>query len=662
MPNTSYLQYVKNNKIPHLKNTFFFHIPMFLLIIPVFELVRLYYIETYCYATVSDIFSLRRIGFYDKMWYVIPASMVVFIAISFITSFLRKFRFVQRIRNFPVFSMIFYVPYGLYQWTDDSSLAIYSCIILCSCVVYICCSLGEVSKENAEYYSKNRTYKAYKMNIEQELLKKETEARQKATVPPINHAKEFDKSTSDDGNTPPSKDASTPTPQESVTNSKNKEPKITFENIAGYETTKENMKFVVELLKNQDDYQEMGVKPPSGILMYGPPGTGKTLMAKAIAGEADVHFIHINASSFVNTFVGTGASAVRELYKTARENTPCIVFIDELDAIGTKRTGSDTHQEYKNTINALLSELDGFSSGNGILTIAATNLVETLDEALIRPGRFDRKIAIPLPSASDREKILRLCLKNRPVLDDVNVKELAIDTEGFSGASLAALIQESAVIAVQNKKKVISKADVEKALIQQITNGEEAKDHDPEVTKVVAWHEAGHALALKLLCEERVSKVTVRGSSSGYAGLTLHSMESRGLGSKKSMEQSIKSLYAGRCAEVLYFKDSSDITPGARQDISQATELIKEYGRLYGFNSSTGLIDYKVLTGSNGISSQDFASSEALSQRLYDETMLFLQEHLETLSAIADALIENITLNDDQITQIIANSKSPTPL
>ncbi len=416
----------------------------------------------------------------------------------------------------------------------------------------------------------------------------------------------------------------------------------TFDDIAGYQATKDNMMFLVDCMKNAGKLAEVGGKLPKGVLFYGPPGTGKTLMAAAVAGSAGVGFVETNASSFINTYVGTGAAAVRKLYNEARAKAPCIVFIDELDAVGGKRTDS-SNQEYRSTINALLSQLDGISAAEGILTIAATNTIDQLDDALIRPGRFDRKVAIPLPSQSDRLAILKLHVRNKRLGEDVSLEALSADTAGMSGASLATLINEAAIGSVTRGDSVIMACDIEKATFNMMVGGEEVAPLTGHLGQLVSYHEAGHALVFKILCKTSVPRVTIYGSTSGALGLTFQSNDIV-LETKSGLENQIRTLYAGRLAEELFLGNTNDITSGASHDLKEATKLIERYVDLYGANGS-------ILYDPSSAETKTFMKDTA--DRLFSETRNFLTINRAHLDRLAEVLYERKSLNESEIDQIL---------
>lgn len=439
------------------------------------------------------------------------------------------------------------------------------------------------------------------------------------------------------------------------TKKQNTAQKVTFADIAGYETTKTSVRFIVKCLKEQKALNKIGAKLPKGILLYGPPGTGKTYMARAIAGEAGVPFYSASASSFVNTYVGVGAKNVRALYETAKKNAPCVVFIDELDAIGGSRKADNVHSELRSTLNELLVQMDGIDSTNSILTIAATNTPEELDEALVRAGRFDRKIAMPLPDMKEREQILQIHCKEKLLADDVDLHKIAISTPGFSGSALATLANEAALRAVYREKQAAEMSDFDDALFQIIMEGEKKKVENQAEIRMIAYHEAGHALAIKLLAKEAVPKVTIIGSTSGAGGVTFRAEDNRIMYSKGQMETQIKISYAGRAAEEIYFGNQSDITTGASADIKQATNLIRNYISTYGMSEDFGMLNMDILVGGRGQGQGIVDEAKRISRRLYSETLNFLRENQEKLVAVAEKLLVKETIFDEDLDEILGS-------
>lgn len=423
---------------------------------------------------------------------------------------------------------------------------------------------------------------------------------------------------------------------------------VRFSDIAGYQQTKDSVRFLVDCMKNLSNLEWVGAKLPKGVLLSGPPGTGKTYMAKAIAGEANVPFFAVSGSSFMNLYVGQGPRNIRALYKKAAENAPCVIFIDEIDAIGGARSADDNF-ERRSTLNALLVALDGMAQNSGILTIAATNTPESLDPALVRAGRFDRKIFMPLPDLEERKAILKIHCKNKPLGEDVDFQKLALSTPGFSGSALATLANEAALHAAFCNKLVISMEDFENASFQIIMEGEERRCADQDAQRITAYHEAGHALAIKLLEQEPVPKVTIIGSTSGAGGVTFRADSSKAFMSKLHLEKEIKSVYAGRAAEELLL-GKEDITTGAASDIRQATSLIRRYLLTYGMGDVMLNMDDLLKSQMPESMIQEAAD---LSKRLYQETLDFLQEHRTYLDKIAQALLERETILDSDLDEIL---------
>ena len=441
--------------------------------------------------------------------------------------------------------------------------------------------------------------------------------------------------------------------QESASNEESKEsviiPKnITFDDVQGIDELKPDLYRLVDCLKNPEKYKDMRARMPTGLIFYGPPGTGKTLTAKALAGEAGVPFFSICGSDFVEKYVGVGASRVRALYKSARKSAPCIVFIDEIDAIGGER-GESNNGEKDQTINALLAELDGFKSTDNVLTICATNRLDILDPALLRAGRFDLKLAIGLPDKEGREKILKLHAKNKKLDETVDIKELAGKTVGFSGAELENLLNESALIAASSDKKVIDKDSIEDAFFKILLEGNKKprKEIDDDAI-LTAWHEAGHTVVSKLLTKDSVPTVTIIQSTSGTGGVTFRSPDEKNLPSKKYLRNTIKISYGGRAAEELYLGSSDDITTGASADIRSATATIKAYIGSYGMGNK-GLLDIKQLTNQYDIVEE----ATELSNKLYNETIDLLREHYDVLKVMAERLLEKETLYESEIDEIM---------
>ncbi|MFH0856745.1 MAG: ATP-dependent zinc metalloprotease FtsH [bacterium] len=367
------------------------------------------------------------------------------------------------------------------------------------------------------------------------------------------------------------------------------EKKITFKNVAGNKEAKEELTEVVDFLKNTKKFIDIGAKIPKGILLIGGPGTGKTLMSRAIAGEADVPFFHISGSEFVEMFVGVGASRVRDLFKRAKKEAPCIIFIDELDAVGRRRGAGlgGSHDEREQTLNQILVEMDGFEPNSNVIVLAATNRPDVLDPALLRPGRFDRRVFIDSPDIKDREEILKVHCEKKPFEKDLNLKTIAERTPGFSGADLANLLNEAAILAAKKNKKKIEQSDIYES-IEKVMLGPERKSHILNVKekKITAYHEAGHALVAHILPNaDPVHKVSIisRGRAAGYT-LKLPT-EDKHLHTKSEFTDDLAVLLAGQVAEEEIF---NEVTTGASNDLKQATRLAKTLITQYGMNENLG--------------------------------------------------------------------------
>jgi len=436
-------------------------------------------------------------------------------------------------------------------------------------------------------------------------------------------------------------------------------PEITLDDIAGEKELKSDLKFVIEYLKNPDKYSKIGARMPKGIVLYGPPGTGKTLTAKAIAGTAGVPFFSVSGSDFVEMYVGLGAKRVRDLFKKAKEKAPCIIFIDEIDAVGGKR-GFSGNSEQDQTINALLNELDGFDGREGIITICATNRIEDLDQALIRPGRFDKQLAVPLPEKEDRTAILKIHTSGKKLAADVDLTEISSMTVGFSGAALESMLNEAAFIAVNEGFEEVGNKHIEKAFYKMVMKGdrkENQNSRDKEELKIVAYHEAGHALATKLYTNDSIAKVTIVSFTSGAGGATFRTPQEMGLYSKNYIKSLIKVMYAGRASEYILLGSDDEITTGASLDIKQATTLIKEYLSVYGMNDKIGLINTNEL-----LQTQELPiileEASKLSMELYNEVKNDLQKNFETVREIAEELLINESISEKELDDIIARNKT----
>lgn len=430
---------------------------------------------------------------------------------------------------------------------------------------------------------------------------------------------------------------------------------VDFDNVAGNDEAKEQFKDIIDFIKKPEKYTRLGAKMPKGVILYGPPGTGKTLLAKAVAKEAGVPFFSMNGSDFMQLYVGVGAGRIRELFKEARKHEKSVIFIDEIDAIGKKRSQSmvQGNDEKDQTLNALLTEMSGFKEDAGIIVIAATNRLDILDEALLRPGRFDRHIEVGYPDANAREAIIRLYLKDRPIGVDVDIKDWVKQTVFFTGAMLAHFINEAAIEAANEGAEYIEKKHLEKAFYTIIA-GKEIKDrsHISETDrKITAYHEAGHVILTKLLCpDSAITKVSIIPSTKGAGGFSMHVPKEKFYMTKKDMINKIKISLAGRAAEELVFgKDL--VTTGASNDIEKASQDLKQFLLKYGMDEELSLINMSVLMGQEYcVNPSWLEKSQAYMRRFYKETQELLVQYEEVLINIANQLLEQETLDEKEIT------------
>ena len=441
---------------------------------------------------------------------------------------------------------------------------------------------------------------------------------------------------------------------------------IKFSDVAGEEEAKDALQEIVDFLHNPDKYQEIGAKMPKGALLVGPPGTGKTLLAKAVAGEAEVPFFSISGSEFVEMFVGMGAAKVRDLFKQANEKAPCIVFIDEIDTIGKKRDGNGIggNDEREQTLNQLLTEMDGFDSSKGVVILAATNRPETLDPALLRPGRFDRRIPVELPDLNGREAILRVHAKKVKLGDDIDFNAIARAAAGASGAELANMVNEAALRAVRSGRAYVTQADLEES-IEVVIAGYQKKNavlSDKE-KMIVAYHETGHALVAALQTHSApVTKITIIPRTSGALGYTMQvEAQEQHLLSKEELENKIATYAGGRAAEQLIF---GSITTGASNDIEQMTKLARAMITRYGMSDEFGMMALETVGNQylGGDASLACAAETAavvdekvnqLLKKQYEKAMDLLKTHTMKLHELAKYLYEKETITGDEFMEIL---------
>ncbi len=424
-------------------------------------------------------------------------------------------------------------------------------------------------------------------------------------------------------------------------------PNVSFKDVAGLEEIKEELQENIDFINNSFKYKKMGAKMPKGILFHGPPGTGKTLLAKAVAGETNSTFLYASGSEFVEKYVGVGAKRVRTLFEKAKKDAPCIIFIDEIDAIGTKRN-SESNNEKDQTLNQLLIELDGFETDETIIVIGATNRLDLLDEALLRPGRFDRHIYVGNPNIKAREKILEVHTNNKPLDKSISIKDLAQKTVGLSGAELANIANEAAILAVRNKKNTISINEFD-AAIERVLAGLEVKN--PSVLlkekNIVAIHEAGHALVSKVVNTDLIQKISIvpRGHALGY--VLKFPDEERYLFTETELLHRITCLLAGRAAEEFKFKE---ITTGAKDDLNKATDIAREMVCSYGMSS----LGYMALDEAYIRYNYDSIRMEIkkITDKAYSNAISIIEDHFEVLLEIASTLLEKETIDKDELDHI----------
>ena len=443
--------------------------------------------------------------------------------------------------------------------------------------------------------------------------------------------------------------------------------KLTFKDVAGIDEEKEELEEVVEFLKNPKKFTDMGARIPKGVLLVGQPGTGKTLLAKAVAGEAGVPFFFISGSDFVEMYVGVGASRVRDLFQEAKRNAPCIIFIDEIDAVGRQRGAGigGGHDEREQTLNQMLVEMDGFSANEGVIVLAATNRPDVLGKALLRPGRFDRQIVVPPPDVKAREQILAVHSKKKTFAEDVDMKLIAKNTSGFVGADLENLLNEAALLAARQDHTAIEQKDIEDAMVK-VTMGPEKRTRvrSDKEKRLVAYHEAGHAVVSKFLpTQDPVHEISIipRGMAGGYT--MYRPSEDKSFISKTEMEEQIISLLGGRVAEEIVIKD---ISTGASNDIERATAIAKSMITKYGMNERLGTVTYgsesqEVFLGRDLAQEKTYSEETAaiideeikkMISKSYQRAKELLEQNMDKLDAVATVLIEKEKITEEEFNQV----------
>ena len=445
--------------------------------------------------------------------------------------------------------------------------------------------------------------------------------------------------------------------------------RVTFDDVAGVDEEKEELQEIVEFLKNPKKFTDMGARIPKGVLLVGQPGTGKTLLAKAVAGEAGVPFFTISGSDFVEMFVGVGASRVRDLFEQAKKNAPCIIFIDEIDAVGRQRGAGlgGGHDEREQTLNQLLVEMDGFSDNEGVIILAATNRPDVLDKALLRAGRFDRQIVVSNPDVKAREQILEVHARKKKLADDVDLKVIAKNTSGFAGADLENVLNEAALLAARRNYKEIGMKEIEDAMVK-VTMGPEKKTRvrSEKENRLVAYHEAGHAVVSRYLpTQDPVHQISIipRGMAGGYT--MYRPTEDKSFMSKTEMEENIVSLLGGRVAEALIL---NDISTGASNDIERATQIARNMVTKYGMSDRVGTITFgggqgEVFLGRDFAQTKDYSEETAgiideevkrIVDKAYNRAREILSEHIDKLHAVAGVLLEKEKIEGDEFDRIFS--------
>ena len=452
--------------------------------------------------------------------------------------------------------------------------------------------------------------------------------------------------------------------------------KVTFDQVAGADEEKEELQEIVEFLKNPEEFNKLGARIPKGVLLVGPPGTGKTLLAKAVAGEADAPFLSISGSDFVEMYVGVGASRVRDLFNEAKKHSPAIIFIDEIDAVGRHRGAGmgGGHDEREQTLNQLLVEMDGFGVNSGVIVIAATNRPDILDPALLRPGRFDRQVTVGYPDVKGREEILKVHAKNKPLAPDVNLRAIAAETVGFTGADLENLLNEAALLAAKRKLMAITMSEIEEATMKVVIGSEKkSKQITEKDKKITAYHEAGHAVSSYYLQNrDPVTHISIvpRGMAGGF---TMYQPEKDEMHLMKSrMLDDIVGLLGGRVAEKIIF---NDISTGASNDIQRASELARSMVTKYGMSEKLGPISFgggndEVFIGKDYNHVRNYSETiaaaideevEKIISNAYNRTETILNEHIDKLHLVAETLVNLEKINEEQFNSLMENGVLPEP-
>lgn len=426
---------------------------------------------------------------------------------------------------------------------------------------------------------------------------------------------------------------------------------IKFDDIAGLKEVKEELLNIVDYINNTDKYKAMDVEIERGIILYGPPGTGKTLIAKALSNETKSKFFEVSGSEFVEKFVGVGAKRVRKLFENAKKNAPSIIFIDEIDAIGKKRGSGQSSDEREQTINELLVQLDGFKDNKDVLIIAATNRLDTLDDALVRAGRFGQHLYIGNPDLESRNELFKIHTKKKPLSDDIDLNSFAKNTHGFSGADIKQICNTAGLLAIRDKRDIIIKEDFDKAIDRAVVglHSKTKKMIDNE-KRIVAYHEAGHALANKFLSKDNIRKISIIPTGTALGFVYHLPDEDRFLSSKTDLKNSIKVLLAGKVAEELIFNEA---TNGASNDLEKASSIALKMVTSYGMDEDNGLL---TTTDYSQISKEDKARAEGILNECYKEIRVLLSNHKDSLESIANRLIENEEIDGDELDEIVKSN------